>query len=196
MDTIGFSQKSESGVFTIGYSTRSLEEFIELLKIYDITLLSDIRAVPQSRYNPQFNKEALPDNLKRTGIKYLHLPGVGGLRHPKPNSTNRALEGQLRGYADYMQTKEFTEQLLKIVVLSQENRLALMCAEALPYKCHRILLSDVLTARHIQVLHIINKENTVTHKINELAQVNGGRVSYPLYTKETPQRTLSDFRTT
>jgi uncharacterized protein (DUF488 family) len=190
------SREAELVVFTIGYSTRSLEEVIELLKIYDITVLSDIRTVPQSRYNTQFNKETLSENLKRSGIKYLHLPGVGGLRHPKPNSINLAVEGQLRGYADYMQTKEFTEQLLKIMVLAQENRLVLMCAEALPYKCHRILISDVLTARHVRVLHIISKENTVTHKINELAHVDGVRVSYPLYTKETPQRTLSDFGTT
>ncbi|MCL2475928.1 DUF488 domain-containing protein [Candidatus Bathycorpusculum sp.] len=190
------NQKSELAVFTIGYSTRSLEEFTELLQIYGITLLADIRAVPQSRYNPQFNKEALPDSLKRSGIKYLHIPELGGLRHPKPNSSNLALEGQLRGYADYMQTKEFTDQLLKILALARENRLSLMCTEALPYNCHRILVSDVLTARHVQVLHIISKENTVTHKINELAQVEGIRVTYMLYTKESPQRTLSDFGTT
>ena len=190
------NQESELAVFTIGYSTRSLEEFRELLQIYGITLLADIRAVPQSRYNPQFNKESLPDSLKRSGIKYLHIPELGGLRHPKPNSINLALEGQLRGYADYMQTKEFTEHLLKILALARENRVALMCTEALPYNCHRILVSDVLTARHVQVLHIISKENTVTHKINELAQVEGIRVTYTLYTKESPQRTLSDFGTT
>jgi uncharacterized protein (DUF488 family) len=190
------NQESELAVFTIGYSTRSLEEFTELLQIYGITLLTDIRAVPQSRYNPQFNKETLPDSLKRSGIKYLHIPELGGLRHPKPSSTNLSLEGQLRGYADYMQTKEFTEQLLKILALARENRLALMCTEALPYNCHRILVSDVLTARHVRVLHIISKEDTVTHKINELAQVDGIRVTYTLYTKESPQRTLSDFGTT
>jgi uncharacterized protein (DUF488 family) len=195
MGTICLKQEIELSVFTIGYSTRSLEEFIELLQIYGVTLLADIRAVPQSRYNPQFNKESLPDGLKRSGIKYLHIPELGGLRHPKPNSNNLALENQLRGYADYMQTKEFTEQLLKILALARENRLALMCTEALPYKCHRILVSDVLTARHVRVLHIINKENTVTHKINELAQVDGIRVTYTLYTKESPQRTLSDFGT-
>ena len=190
------NQESELSVFTIGYSTRSLEEFIELLQIYGITLLADIRAVPQSRYNPQFNKEVLPDSLKCSNIKYLHIPELGGLRHPKPNSTNLALEGQLRGYADYMQTKEFTEQLLKILALARENHLALMCTEALPYKCHRILVSDVLTARHVRVLHIISKESTITHKINELAQVDGIRVTYTLYTNESPQRTLSDFETT
>ena len=190
------SKEATVDMFTIGYSTRSLEEFIELLQIYGITLLADIRAVPQSRYNPQFNKETLPDSLKRSGIKYIHIPELGGLRHPKPSSTNLSLEGQLRGYADYMQTKEFTEQLLKILALARENRLALMCTEALPYNCHRILVSDVLTARHVRVLHIISKEDTVTHKINELAQVDGIRVTYTLYTKESPQRTLSDFGTT
>jgi uncharacterized protein (DUF488 family) len=182
-------------VLTIGHSTRTLEEFTQLLQIYGVTLLADVRAVPRSRYNPQFNKEALPDSLKHSGTKYLHLPDIGGLRHPKLHSINLALEGQFRGYADYMQTKEFTEQLLKIMALARENRLALMCAEALPWKCHRSLICDALVARHVRVLHIISKESTITHELNELAQVDGMRVSYPLYAKESPQRTLGDFGT-
>ena len=188
------SKETELAVYTIGHSTRTLEEFTELLQIYGVTLLLDVRTVPHSRHNPQFNKEALPEHLKHYGIKYIHIPEIGGLRHPKPNSINLALENaSFRGYADYMQTKEFTDALLKIMALARENRVALMCAEALPWKCHRILISDALIARHVRVLHIISKTDTITHQLNELARVDGGKVSYPLYSKESPQRTLGDF---
>ncbi len=188
-------REPEVTVLTIGHSTRTLEEFSELLQIYEVTLLIDVRTVPRSRHNPQFNKESLPDHLKSIGVKYIHLPEIGGLRHPKPNSTNMALENaSFRGYADYMQTKEFTDALLKIVALARESRVALMCAEALPWKCHRILISDALVARHIQVLHIISKNSTIKHQLSEVAHVEGVRVSYPLYNSESPQRTLGDFR--
>jgi uncharacterized protein (DUF488 family) len=182
-------------VFTIGHSTRTLEEFMELLQIYGVNLLVDIRTVPRSRHNPQFNKETLPDHLKAAAIKYLPLPDIGGLRRAKPDSINLAVDSSLRGYADFMQTKEFTEQLLKLVALARENCVALMCAEALPYKCHRILISDALVARGIKVLHIISKDSTITHHLSELAYVEGTKVTYPLYPKETPQRTLGDFGT-
>ncbi len=181
-------------VFTIGHSTRTLEELTEMLQIYGVTLLIDVRTAPHSRHNPQFNKEALPDHLKPLGIKYVHLPEIGGLRHPKANSTNLGLQNlSFRGYADYMQTKEFTDALLKILVLARENRVVLMCAEALPWKCHRILIADALIARRVRVLHIISKTGTITHELSETAHVDGTKVTYPLYVKETPQRTLGDF---
>ncbi len=190
------SKENEAIIYTIGHSTRTLEEFIELLKTYHITYLIDVRTVPRSRHNPQFNKETLPTTLKPHGIKYIHFPEIGGLRHPKPNSINLAWENSsFRGYADYMQTKEFTDNLLKIVALARENRLALMCAEALPWRCHRNLISDALVARHIRVQHIISKTSTITHVLSEAAHVEGTKVTYPLYTKETPQRTLGDFGT-
>ncbi len=188
------SREPDLTVLTIGHSTRTLEEFTELLEIYGVTLLIDVRTVPRSRHNPQFNKEALPDHLKRYGIKYTHIPEIGGLRHPKPNSVNLALQNlSFRGYADYMQTKEFTDALLKIMALARENRVALMCAEALPWKCHRILISDALVARRIRVLHIISKTSTITHQLSETAHLDGVIISYPLYTKDSPQRTLGDF---
>ncbi len=181
-------------MLTIGHSTRTLEEFTELLQIYGITLLIDVRTVPRSRHNPQFNKEVLPEHLKRFGIKYVHLPEIGGLRHPKPNSINLALKNaSFRGYADYMQTKEFTEALLKIMTLARENRVALMCAEALPWRCHRNLISDALVARHVRVLHIISKTSTIAHRLSETANIEGYKVTYPLYRKATPQRSLGDF---
>lgn len=188
------SKETDLTVFTIGHSTRTIEECIDLLQTYAVTLVIDVRSAPHSRHNPQFNKEALPHTLKRYNIKYIHLPEIGGLRHPKANSINLGLENpSFRGYADYMQTKEFTDALLKIVALAKENKVALMCAEALPWKCHRSLISDALVARNIQVLHIISKEATVRHELNELAHVDGTKVTYPLYSKETPQKTLSDF---
>ncbi|XHH07759.1 MAG: DUF488 family protein [Candidatus Bathyarchaeia archaeon] len=191
------SERQELTIYTVGHSTRSIEEFLEILKTYNITLLVDVRTVPRSRHNPQFNKETLPNTLKPHGIKYLSLPGIGGLRHPKKDTINLALQNSsFRGYADYMQTKEFTENLLKLIVLSKENCLAIMCAEALPWRCHRNLISDALVARHVKVLHIISKDDTLTHRLNELAHVEGTKVSYPLSEKETPQRTLGDFGAT
>jgi uncharacterized protein (DUF488 family) len=192
----GLSERQELTIYTVGHSTRSIDEFIEILNAYNITLLVDVRTVPRSRHNPQFNKENLLNTLKPYGIKYLPMPDIGGLRHPKKDSINLALENSgFRGYADYMQTKEFAENLLKLVVLAKENCLAVMCAEALPWRCHRNLISDALVARHVKVLHIISKNDTVTHQLNELAHVEGTKVTYPLFSKETPQRTLGDFGT-
>jgi uncharacterized protein (DUF488 family) len=181
-------------IYSIGHSTRTFEEFLELLKSYGVTFLLDVRTIPRSRYNPQFNKETLPTSLKDAGIRYLHLPEIGGLRHPKRDSINLAWENpSFRGYADYMQTKEFTEALLKLIALARENCLAIMCAEALPWRCHRGLISDALVTRRIKVLHIISKTDTVTHELNEMAHVEGYTVTYPLYNKEKAQRTLGDF---
>ncbi len=181
-------------VLTIGHSTRTLEEFIQLLEAYDVTLLVDVRSVPRSRHNPQFNKETLPDTLKHYGVKYIYMPEIGGLRHPKHDSINTAWKNSgFRGYADYMQTPEFNVHLLKIVALARENRLVLMCAEALPWRCHRNLLSDALVVHHVKVEHIISKDSAINHELNELAHIEGTKITYPLFIKETPQRTLSDF---
>ena len=189
------AKTSEVVVYTMGHSTRTLEEFVELLQAYSINLLVDVRTVPHSRHNPQFNKETLPASLKQDGIRYIHMPEIGGLRHPKRDSINLAWENSgFRGYADYMQTQEFTDNLLKIVALARENCLALMCAEALPWRCHRNLLSDALVVHHVKVEHIIGKDSTINHQLTEFAQIEGTKITYPLYTKETPQRTLGDFR--
>jgi uncharacterized protein (DUF488 family) len=184
-------------IYTIGHSTRTHDEFVELLKAYNVKFILDVRTVPRSRHNPQFNKETLPASLKEHGIRYLYMPEIGGLRHPKRESINVAWENpSFRGYADYMQTKEFTEALLKLIALSRENKLTIMCAEALPWSCHRALISDALVARHIKVLHIISKTDTIAHELNDMAHVEGYTVTYPLYAKEKAQRTLGDFATT
>jgi uncharacterized protein (DUF488 family) len=188
------AKEPELTILTIGHSTRTLEEFVELLEAYGVTLVLDVRSVPRSRHNPQFNKETLPSSLKKYGIKYIHMPDIGGLRRPKHDSLNLAWRNSsFRGYADYMQTKEFTDNLLKIIALVRENRLALMCAEALPWRCHRSLISDALVVRHVKVEHIIGATSLINHQLNEMAHVEGTKITYPLFTKETPQRALSDF---
>ena len=188
------AKTQELSVYTIGHSTRTLEEFIEMLKSYGVTLLVDVRTVPRSRHNPQFNKETLPASLKSQGIKYIHMQEIGGLRRPKNDSINLAWKNKsFRGYADFMQTNEFTDNLLKIIALARENCLALMCAEALPWRCHRSLISDALVVRHVKVQHIIGANSCLSHELNAMAQVEGTKITYPLFTKETPQRTLGDF---
>ncbi|MCW4009487.1 MAG: DUF488 domain-containing protein [Candidatus Bathyarchaeota archaeon] len=188
------SRANELLTYTIGHSTRTLTEVISLLKSYGVNVLVDVRSVPRSRHNPQFNKEALPETLKSASIKYLHVPELGGLRRPRPDSANLALENKsFRGYADYMQTKEFSENLLRLMALIGENCLAIMCAEAVPWRCHRILLSDALVARHVTVKHILTENSGITHELTPSAHVEGTKVTYPLFAKEKTQRTLTDF---
>jgi uncharacterized protein (DUF488 family) len=191
------AKEPELTILTIGHSTRTLDEFVGMLEAYGVTLVVDVRTVPRSRHNPQFNKETLPTSLKKYGIKYIHMPDIGGLRRPKHDSENLAWRNNsFRGYADYMQTKEFTDNLLKIIALARENCLALMCAEALPWRCHRSLISDALVVRHVKVEHIISATSLINHQLSEMAHVEGTKITYPLCIKETPQRTLIDFGTT
>lgn len=188
------SPEFELTVLTVGHSTRTLLEFIAILKAYKVTLVVDVRAVPRSRHNPQFNREALPEPLKAENIRYIHMPEIGGLRRPHADSPNMALRDKsFRGYADYMQTKEFTENLLKLIALARENCVAVMCAEALPWRCHRVLLSDALAVRNIKVEHVLNTDHKFSHELSPNASVEGTKITYPLYVKETQQRTLSDF---
>jgi len=188
------AKKPELTILTIGHSTRTLPEFVEMLKAHHVTLVVDVRSVPRSRHNPQFNKETLPAALKQKGIGYVHMPEIGGLRRPKPDSVNTAWRNKsFRGYADYMQTKEFIEQLLHLIAFARENRVAIMCAEALPWRCHRSLIADALVVRNVKVEHIIGKDSTISHALTEWAHVEGTKITYPLFTKETPQKTLGDF---
>ena len=188
------SGKFQFTAFTVGHSTRSFEEFVLLLGTYDVELVVDVRSVPRSRHNPLFNKETLPDSLKDRGIRYVHLPELGGLRRPKSESVNLGWQNKsFRGYADYMQTKEFAENLLKLVSLIQNNCLALMCAEAVPWRCHRNLLADALVVRHIKVKHILVEATCINHELTCFARVEGAKITYPLFVNEQPQRTLSDF---
>jgi uncharacterized protein (DUF488 family) len=167
-------------IFTVGHSTRPIEEFVELLRANGVEQLIDIRTVPQSRRNPQFNRDALPEPLERVGIDYLHMPELGGLRHPRPDSRNGAWRNDsFRGYADYMQTPEFAAAIEKLIELGGREQTAIMCAEAVPWRCHRSLVSDALMARGVVVEDIIAGTGRKTHKITPFAQIDGTHVWYP-----------------
>jgi uncharacterized protein (DUF488 family) len=179
------SERTGCAVVTIGHSTRTLETFIRLLQTYEVKQVVDVRTVPRSRHNPQFNRETLPDDLKDAGIEYLHMPGLGGLRRPRPDSTNMGWRNaSFRGFADYMETPEFENHLGKLVGLAQRKRVALMCAEALPWRCHRSLIADALEVRGIRVAHILSSTDLQLHRIWPFARVDGTRLVYP------PEKTL------
>jgi uncharacterized protein (DUF488 family) len=167
-------------VFTVGHSNRSIEDFLALLKAHGIERLVDIRTVPRSRHNPQFNRDALPVALRRAGIAYTHMPSLGGLRHPRRDSINSAWRNDsFRGYADYMQTAEFETALDELIGIASGEKTALMCAEAVPWRCHRSLVADGLTARGEQVEHILSETRRNPHSLTPFARVESRRVTYP-----------------
>lgn len=167
-------------IHTIGHSTRSLEEFIQLLQVYSVMEVMDIRTVPKSRHNPQFNRETLPDALNTAGLSYMHLPQLGGLRRPRPDSQNTGWRNSsFRGFADYMQTTEFEISIEKLIELAKSKRIVLMCAEALPWRCHRSLIADALVVRNIKVEHIMSLSQSRAHSITPWALVSGTSITYP-----------------
>jgi uncharacterized protein (DUF488 family) len=174
------TQKSRLRIFTIGHSTRPIEEFIELLQANGVKQLIDIRTIPKSRRHPQFGSEALADSLARAGIAYAHMKELGGLRHPRKDSVNLGWRNEsFRGYADYMQTPEFNAAVEKAIQLSREKPTALMCAEAVPWRCHRSLVADALLARGLEVLAIIGKTAPKEHNLTPFAHVRGTKITYP-----------------
>jgi uncharacterized protein (DUF488 family) len=165
-------------IYTIGHSTRTLDEFTELLRMNGVERLADIRRYPGSRRYPHFSREALAESLPREGIAYVHMPELGGRRKPAPDSPNGAWRNdQFRAYADYMATREFAAAIDKL--LAFEERTAIMCAEAVPWRCHRNLVSDELVRREIDVLHIIDRSEPAPHKLNPMARVEGDHLVYP-----------------
>lgn len=168
-------------MFTIGHSTRSLEDFIELLRLHGVSQVLDVRTIPRSRHNPQFNSDSLASALAKAGIGYHHLAGLGGLRRPCLPSTNAAWRNaSFRGFADYMQTPEFAKALKELIGLVRSGRPALMCAEAVPWRCHRSLIADALLAHHITVAHIISRTSCRAHVLTPFAKIEGSHVVYPL----------------
>ena len=173
-------------VLTIGHSTRTIEEFIHLLKTHGVTCVLDVRTVPRSRRNPQFNRDTLPASLKDVGIAYTHMAALGGLRRPRPDSINTGWKNaSFRGYADHMQTPEFGESLENLIELAKKQRVALMCAEAVPWRCHRSLIADALVARGIPTEHIISESRRDAHALRSFATRRGIYVTYPLGNAET-----------
>jgi uncharacterized protein (DUF488 family) len=167
-------------ILTIGHSTRPIAEFLKFLRQHDVERLVDIRTIPRSRRNPQFNGDALAKSLAREGLECAHLKELGGLRRPRPDSVNTGWRNaSFRGYADYMQTEEFEEGVRRLLLLSGEVRCALMCAEAVPWRCHRSLLADALVARGIGVEHILSGRRREAHHLTPFAKIANGRVVYP-----------------
>lgn len=167
-------------LFTIGHSNRSLDDLIALLRAHDIALLIDVRTIPRSRHNPQFNTDALARDLPALGIRYIHEKALGGLRKPVPGSINGAWENDsFRGYADYMQTDSFVRALDGLIARAAVDRTAIMCAEAVPFRCHRSLIADALIARHVDVRHITSATRAEPHRVTSFAHIEGTRVTYP-----------------
>jgi uncharacterized protein (DUF488 family) len=167
-------------IFTVGHSTRSAEEFIALLRAHRVDLLVDVRTVPRSRHNPQFNRDTLPETLQRAGIRYLHLGELGGLRKPRADSTNTGWRNlSFRGYADHMETAEFEKGLARLLDEAETRRAAVMCAEAVPWKCHRSLIGDALVARGAEVYELSSVTRAQPHRMTPFARVEGTRVGYP-----------------
>jgi uncharacterized protein (DUF488 family) len=167
-------------IFTIGHSTRAIDDFIALLKAHNIELLADVRTIPRSRRNPQFNADVLPASLAHAGIVYVPMPELGGLRHPRKDSPNTAWRNEsFRGYADYMLTPQFEAALARLIETARTARVAVMCAEAVPWRCHRSLIADALTARDIPVRHITSAAAAKLHTLTPFAKVEGRRVTYP-----------------
>jgi uncharacterized protein (DUF488 family) len=172
-------------MMTIGHSNRPLQDLISMLQAHGVDLLVDVRTVPKSRHNPQFNTDALPQPLREAGIGYLHMPGLGGLRHARKDSTNTGWRNaSFRGYADYMQTPEFDAALAELLRAAEGRHAAVMCAEAVPWRCHRSMIADALTARGVPVEHIMSASQRNLHKMTSFARIDGARVDYPAETLE------------
>jgi uncharacterized protein (DUF488 family) len=167
-------------VLTIGHSTRPIDVFVRMLAANGVTHLVDVRTVPRSRHNPQFNSDALERALRDAGIAYTHVPGLGGFRQARPDSANAAWRNaSFRGYADYMQTPAFAQHLADVIELAKSERVTLMCAEAVPWRCHRSLIADALLARGVAVEEIVSETRRVPHKLTPFARVVGASITYP-----------------
>ena len=167
-------------VLSIGHSTRALDEFLEILRTHTVTRLVDIRTIPRSKHNPQFNQESLSQSLKESAIDYVPMKQLGGLRHPKHDSPNMGWRNSsFRGFADYMQTQEFATGIECLIGLAQNGQAAIMCAEVLPWRCHRWLIADALTIRGTQVEHIMTIKKRTKHTLTRWAHVEGTQITYP-----------------
>jgi len=168
-------------LLTIGHSTLPVEDFICTLQNHGAIWIADVRTVPRSRHNPQFNRDTLPLTLEAAGIGYTWLPALGGLRRPKPDSLNIGWRNlSFRGYADYMQTPGFQDGLAELFKIPGTRAVTLMCAEAVPWRCHRSLIADALLVRGLPVEHIMGPRTRNAHKLTPWTRVDGTTITYPL----------------
>jgi len=157
-----------------------IERFVALLKTYGVECLADIRTVPRSRHNPQFNSDTLGGTLRAASIEYVSIQALGGLRHARKDSPNAGWRNKsFRGYADYMQTEEFRDALDTLIHISHQKRVAIVCAEAVPWRCHRSLVADALSVHGIPVIEILSESSYREHKLTPFAHVEGTRITYP-----------------
>jgi uncharacterized protein (DUF488 family) len=180
-------------IFTVGHSTRSIDELVDLLREHDVGTLVDIRTVPRSRFNPQFNADSLPRELEGRNVAYVGFPDLGGLRKARKDSPNSGWRNaSFRGYADYMGTESFRAALDRLIDLAGTSTLALMCAEAVPWRCHRSLVGDALSIRGIEVFDILGPGNSRPHRVTPFAHVEAGIITYPPDTDDSERVSVQD----
>ena len=168
-------------MLTVGHSTRAQDDFIALLLAHGVKQLVDVRTIPRSRHNPQFNRDSISSALRAAGIGYVHMKELGGLRHPRPNSINTGWRNAgFRGFADYMQTREFADGLRKLMELAKTMRTAILCAEAVPWRCHRSLIADALLVHGYRVEEIESLKRTRTHRLTPWARIEVSQITYPV----------------
>lgn len=167
-------------VYTLGHSTRSADEFLGILQEFGITLVADVRTIPRSRRNPQFDQVELQRFLREHEAGYIHLPALGGLRRPRKDSINTGWQNiSFRGYADYMETPQFESAVEQLIAIASDRSTAVVCAEAVPWRCHRSLIADALLARGVPVENILSATKSNPHKLTPWARVEGARITYP-----------------
>jgi uncharacterized protein (DUF488 family) len=184
---VGNNKAEMPTVLTIGHSTHTWKAFLEILRAHRVKRVIDVRSIPRSRHNPQFNRETLPTKLRAARIGYVHLRKLGGLRHSQRDSPNMGWRNtSFRGFADYMQTADFDAGLQRLIKLARQKRSALMCAEAVPWRCHRSLIADALTVLGIPVEDIMSKNRSQLHSLTSFGRVRGNRITYPISNARLP----------
>lgn len=167
-------------LFTIGHSTRPLSDFMGLIDAYGVKQIVDVRSIPKSRHYPQFNEDNLKQSLKRGGVRYKHIIKLGGLRHSKKGSLNLSWRNlSFRGFADYMATQEFSDGLDELMHIASMRETAIMCAEAVPWRCHRALIADALVKNGWIVRDIMTRTNAPMHRLTAFLKVRKGQLTYP-----------------
>lgn len=180
VEEVGRAWLSSMVIYTIGHSNRPIELFLSILQAFEIEHLVDVRTIPKSRHNPQFWADALAESLHEAGIAYTQIPELGGRRSAKKDSPNTGWRNRsFQGYADHMQTEEFSRGIEKLIEIAQAQQVAIMCAEAVPWRCHRSLVGDALLVRGIEVKDIMSETSAKAHKLTSFARVDGLQITYP-----------------